>query len=415
MPYTFSNYLLLFPVACALALVSAGLSETARPVSGWVRLALGVTTRVLFLLVFVGMVWRASPLQLIWVTGAIGVMIAAWFWERELVKRALLQILGLNLVSPARMTALAYYLEHHTRGLWRRRGVRLGDAFRTTGSWLEAVERGRLPGDVRTCIALRLARESGNCQLLEHELTRDDYEHQLMRVWLGKLWPTLLTALLLLVWLGSMRIFFWPVFRSLCSELLADPWPAIDQLDLNSGASNAAFYLLGLATFLFSTVAIGVRWFPRLLWYQPCAWLGYGYFRGATLRTLAEVLRRDPDLPAACSTAARVMPVAMWSGRLRQATGRMLEGMRPAAALHATGILSQREATAMEAACAVDSVPAVLEEIAEHVEQRFQSRYLVTLQLFVVATVLLLAWLVFWNAHAMWRVLTLFIEELARP
>lgn len=142
MAYSLSNLILLFPIACGLAVVLAmtgGLTTRARP--DVMRTFVRILVWQLLMLALIGLVFRMTLLHILWLFLVIAFAIQTLFWEYGLARNTVMLVWLSAEEVPEDLASVAHYLKREGRGYWRRLGKRLWDGLHKSGDWLIAGRR----------------------------------------------------------------------------------------------------------------------------------------------------------------------------------------------------------------------------------------------------------------------------------
>lgn len=379
----FANWIVFFPIACALALTQITLrNQVERAESNPITIAIDVLIRCLFTFAFLGFFTRGTGLN-----GGISVFmlltfILFLFWELELARRTLLIALLPMVHSPKQMEAASGYLFALPFGFWKYKGEALVWRFRRFQDWGRAVEGSRLAKGCSAITALRLFRLTGSKRLLEKEMLYGERE----RVERSQMTARLLTPsgsfFSVPIILGFL-LYIVPTIVRMQEEFGLENSPGVRTLVLVGNTSIYYFLWMVMILFLFGAILI-FTWFPILLRFLPFEFLFHRYFRAIALRAFAEAAIQKRDLAAACLTASEAIPVPIWRRRLEACHSQMQLGTSPSQAFKLSKLLNRREASLVDRSFARGNGPYVLREIAEAAIDRSFRFYSVLSQVFML-------------------------------
>ena len=390
--FLLSNWILFFPIAGGLAAVLAMSGDvTQRPQNDFLRTAVRILIWQLLLLGFVGVVFRLTPLHILWIFVVVTFAVRALLWERQLARHTLMLVLLSTEGVPRRIEGVTHYLHTEGRGIWRRLGLKLRQLLHTSKDWAVAVERSRLVRDARSLQALAIFRMYGRSDVLRREMAVASNQRMVVSQLLGRL----LSA--------SLSLAFIPLVSS--SIFLSTPAsPARLIQAISSEFSTSETYYFDLWTDINGRWWIDV-WLPLLIWavlvglivfrlvpvltrVTPLSFLFRSYYRALSLRGLAEISTVEPQAAAACRASSQATPVASWSRRFARAAQRIDAGESVNNALYKARLLNRREASTLGLATNHQSFSWTLREISEAAMQRTFDRASALTQIAVVVIVL---------------------------
>jgi hypothetical protein len=388
MVYALSNLILLFPIACGLAIVLAmtgGLTKRARPDA--IRTCVRLLVWQLIILSLIGLTFRMTVLHVFWGIIVVGFAIHMLFWEYGLARNTVMLVWLAAQEVPENLNSVVNYLKAEGRGYWKKLGIRLSTELQSSGDWLMAGKRAGLMRDARTHIAMEVARHCNHKELMQEELIAATEQKLLFSQLLGRLVAASL-SLLPLMMVGSF-------FDARVGPLMLTLQEMETEFDRSSYLqgwlefSEWRMYIwIPLAVWCSLAGLYGLSFFPALTRYPPLSWFCRGYYKALTLRCLAEFVRCEPRLSVACRGAATAVPMPGWSSRLIDAAMRLDSGAPLQAALSRAGLARSKEAEALALCANTASLPWALEELAASSLWRTFNRLSVLVQVLVVCIVL---------------------------
>ncbi|MFO1062716.1 MAG: hypothetical protein U0892_02425 [Pirellulales bacterium] len=418
----FANWIVFFPIACALALTQITLrNQVERAESNPITIAIDVLIRCLFTFALLGFITRGTGLNggisafmlltlILFFVFMLLTLILFLFWELELARRTLLIALLPMVQSPKQMEAASGYLFALSFGFWKYKGDALVWRFRRFQDWGRAVEGSRLAKGCSAITALRLFRLTGSKRLLEKEMLYGERE----RVERSQMTARLLTpsgSFFSVPLILGFMIYIVPTIVRMMEEFAIEKSPGVSVLLLVGHVSVYYTLWMVMIMLLFGAILI-FTWFPILLRFLPFELLFHRYFRAIALRAFAEAAIEKPNLAAACLTASEATPVPIWRRRLEACHSQLQLGASPSQAFKLSKLLNRREASLVDRSFARGNGPYVLRELAEAAIDRSFRFYSVLSQVFMLSIILVTSLLVLGLSFGMFHPLIEMVLEL---
>lgn len=410
MVFALSNLILLLPVACVLAIMLAMTgSMVVRPRNDGIRVFVQLIIWQFALLGLIGLMARSSLYSLAWVVVALGFLLQLWYWERGLARNILLLVLGTSCHSSQQLNKILHYLNHESRGYWRRLGRKFDRVWRATGSWELAFLHTRLARPARLRLALANLANQPSPGRFNQQLAQTNQEQKQASQWLGRLLIVSLSFLVLLVIGVFDELRIGPMLARIAEEFSGDklvtvarPWKFILTWKLH--------IIVPVAVWLILISLYVIKKVPFVARHRPIAWFFRHYYRSLVLEGLADGLNACQDPALACQKLAGAMPVPSWSRRLRRASENLTTGQSLPDALVRSGLLKKNEAAPLQLCRDAESTAWALHELGHRSLERTLNRTHVQVQLLTFGLPLLSAVFITIYALSMFGTLTTLIE-----